>query len=977
MPTSWAQHKTVVEQQSRLEVEQIFSKAGDARDLEGNAPLLCADTKRVWFVLSGAVDLFLVDVEAGAPKGRRRHVARIEEGELFLEMPVLGSRDDDRQVGVLAVGVSGTRVGALAQDKLRALARGLGALDAVHGLLDIWVRRLAEAIAPPGGRPDAEPLGNGRHEVGPEPKIVTTTQKTMWFHQISGTLDYCGRVELAPLDVVRLLPLTRASWARVHPQGELRVLDAATFFRSDTEWLSFDYFHRVAVACLVRAREQERTEERHRVGARAALDRRLVEGALVTLARGDAEPALERAGEGAQMEAVFRALGAHLGISVRVPPPDVEASLEAFSRSCHLRTRRVVLKPGWWREAGEPMVASLDEDARPVALVPRRAGGYALHDPDAPEPTRVFGAIAERVHPVAHSVYRPFPARALAPVDLLKWSLAGTGYEMSLLLGAGLFIGLLGLAVPYAFGVMIDTFIPDAEAGLLLQMGLALVVVSLATLFAQLSRGLATVRAETRMASAIQAAVWDRLLALPVPFFRRFSAGDLALRANGIDRIRRALSGGALAGALSSLFSLASFGLLVYYDAGLALWALFVALVGVAIALGVGLASLRLARDHEHIDGQLAAQVLEYLTGISKLRIAGAERRAFARWAARFSDKRALILRLERLQNAYATVEALYPVLGTMLIFFLVTRRAMDLSTGQFVAFYAAYGTFVGSLTGLVSIALEQLEILPQWERARPILEAAPEVDEVKAFPGRLRGAIQVSRVHFRYEASSPPVLDGVDFEVKPGEMVAIVGGSGAGKSTLLRVLLGFETPSSGSVFYDGQDLETLDATEVRRQLGVVLQNGELMAGDLLSNIVGSRNVGLDEAWAAARAAGLAEEIEAMPMQMHTVVAQGGKSLSGGQQQRVQIARALVGKPRILLFDEATSALDERTQKVVSDTLDQLDATRIVIAHRLSTIRHADRIIVLERGRVAQAGTFEDLMSTPGPFRDLAERQIV
>ena len=219
-------------------------------------------------------------------------------------------------------------------------------------------------------------------------------------------------------------------------------------------------------------------------------------------------------------------------------------------------------------------------------------------------------------------------------------------------------------------------------------------------------------------------------------------------------------------------------------------------------------------------------------------------------------------------------------------------------------------------------------------------------------------------------------MLEDVSLTAEPGEFVAIVGPSGAGKSTVFRLLLGFERPETGTVSYDGQSLGELDARAVRRQLGVVIQNARILAGPIFQNIVGAANLTLDDAWEAARIAGIAEDIERLPMGMHTFISDAAAAFSGGQRQRLLIARAVVARPRVLLFDEATSALDNRTQAAVSSALEQLQATRIVIAHRLSTIQHADRIVVLERGRIVEQGHYDELMESDGLFASLARRQI-
>lgn len=298
------------------------------------------------------------------------------------------------------------------------------------------------------------------------------------------------------------------------------------------------------------------------------------------------------------------------------------------------------------------------------------------------------------------------------------------------------------------------------------------------------------------------------------------------------------------------------------------------------------------------------------------------------------------------------------------------------MSTGQFLAFNAAFSGLLGAMVGMTSTFLSVAEIIPLYERATPILKTLPEIDEVKTDPGHLTGELDISRIFFRYHEVGPLVLQDVSLRARPGEFIAVVGSSGSGKSTLLRLLLGFETPESGAIYFDGQDLAGLDVQSVRRQMGVVLQNSQLLPGNIFDNIVGSLPLTMDDAWEAAALAGLAEDIQQMPMAMHTAITAGSSTLSGGQRQRIVIARAIVNKPRIIIFDEATSALDNRTQAEVSRSLEGLNATRIVIAHRLSTIINADRIYVMDQGKIVQSGTYAELISQEGPFAEMAKRQL-
>jgi NHLM bacteriocin system ABC transporter ATP-binding protein len=546
-----------------------------------------------------------------------------------------------------------------------------------------------------------------------------------------------------------------------------------------------------------------------------------------------------------------------------------------------------------------------------------------------------------------------------------------------MLLAGGL-AGVFGMAVPLATAQIIDEVFPSAEVGLLFQTGAILAVFAIASALVQVVRGATALRVETRSSARLQAAVWDRLLRLPVEFFRAYSAGDLAMRANGINAIRRALSGTAIAAILSGLFSLLNFLVMIRIDPGLAFLAGALSLGSVAAAAGLGGASVLIHRSLARVDGRLSSLVVQILGGVSKLKVASAERRAFSVWSQLYAEKRTLALRIMTLEGALGVFNAAYPILVLLVVFASASeRRQGTLGTGAFLGFNAALTVFAGGLVALVDQAIELLRLLPQYERVRPILEAVPEVDDRKSTPGQLKGHIQMSRVSFRYSAEGQRVLDEVDIDITPGEFVAIVGSSGAGKSTVLRLLLGFERPESGGVFYDGQDLATLDVIAVRRQIGVVLQNGVPASGSIGDNILRSRQLGKEALWEAAGMAGLAEDIQRMPMKMQTVLSQGGGGLSGGQRQRLLVAAALVTKPKIIFFDEATSALDNHAQSTVTESLERLRATRVVIAHRLTTIRNADRILVLHRGKLAESGSYDELMKLPkGIFAGIAKRQI-
>ena len=376
-------------------------------------------------------------------------------------------------------------------------------------------------------------------------------------------------------------------------------------------------------------------------------------------------------------------------------------------------------------------------------------------------------------------------------------------------------------------------------------------------------------------------------------------------------------------------------------------------------------------------EGLVSGLLIELLGGIAKLRVAAAELRAFARWSDAFAKQRvasAGVLRMKALQTI--TTSAL-PFIGTIGIFYIAGGGADPLDVASFAAFSSAFGQFTSAILSMANALNTSIDILPLWARVRPVFEAPLEVERSRVDPGELLGSIAVRDLSFRYSEDGPWVVENVNFELKPGESLAIVGPSGSGKSTVLRLLLGLETPTRGGVFYDGKDLEELDLRLVRQQIGTVLEGSSLLPGSLYENIAGSAPLTPEQVMEAVRLAGLEADVAAMPMGLNSVVTEGASQISGGQRQRVMIARALVKRPRLLFFDEATSALDNRTQAIVAESVAKMNASRIVIAHRLSTIRDVDRIIVLEDGRIAETGTYDELMAKGGAFQRLAQRQLL
>lgn len=746
--------------------------------------------------------------------------------------------------------------------------------------------------------------------------------------------------------------------------------------------------HIQVLAALDDLERQANRSAWERLQAREAVNRQATQTALNQLATAFRSHGIEEeipVGSD-ELLVAMGAVGHALGVKVQPPPAtsaDPRDPLAEIARASRLQMRRVQLVRRWWRQDCGPLLAYTKAERRPVALLSEQGDCYCIFDPVARTRTPVNHRTARCLAAEAVTFYRPLPQPTHSALTLLQFALQGKGRILLTIALTGAVATGLGMLTPLTTGLLIDRAIPHADRGLLLQIGLGLGAAALGTTLFQLTQSFATLRLEAQADAATQAGLWDRLLNLQVAFFRQYATGDLQMRVTAVQQMRRILSGVTLQTLFASFFSLLNLVLLFCYSARLAGVALAIALVAVFVTTISGLASRRYLRPLQDLKGILLGSTVQLIGGVAKLRVAAAEQRAFAHWASEYGRQLQLTLKTQTIEDLAATFNLLLPTVSSLFLFW-VAVGLMDpatgnsrLSTGTFLAFNVAFTTFISGATALSGTLLNTVEIGVLWERVLPILKATPEVRQYQACPGKLKGQLAIERVSFRYGEGGPLALNGVSLRAEPGEFVALVGPSGSGKSTLLRLLLGFETPESGAVFYDGQNIAGLDMAAVRRQLGVVIQDGRINTASIFENISGGSLVTMADAEAAAQMAGFADDIAAMPMGMHTIISEGGSNLSGGQRQRLLVARALARKPRVLLFDEATSALDNRTQEIVTRSLDKLRVTRLVIAHRLSTIRNADRIYVMQEGRAIQQGTFESLAAEKGLFSQSIARQLV
>ncbi len=971
--------------------------------LGANRPFAMNDPERVHYVEHGHLDVFAVESRGGEVVGRRRFVARIPAGELaFGAAPLpLPARSGSAPRGKR--GKKGGRVepagrhGLLAvpsQDAVVVRGERAGisaeAFDlAATTWVDDWIGRLSDFVA------RDRPAPRHTHLLEADPDVPVPAGATLTAHHLDviwvtskAGLRYVGRGDVRVADPGPLVPVTERTWLEADEDARVTAVYTPTALLTGRLWPALDHFGTLVLrlALAADARDVDAQSARRRA---AKLARRASSATALQALRRVLRPKEEsrpRGSEHGPLREAARLVAEAVGVSLDPgghESADPARTLRAIAGRARMHVRWVTFEAGWWRKAGPPMVGfatHADGGRTPLALLSNDRGAYRAVDPTTGASFVVNADTAAGIDRRAAVFYAPLPEEARSVWQIVRFGLHGRWPDWRAVILGSAFTGLAAMVAPILTGQFLTEIVPRGEASAWLAAIGALVTVALGSGAFQIVRGLAMLRIQSRFDERSANAVWSRLMSLRTSFFRDYSAGDLALRAGGTDTIRRALAAAGASAATGAAFTVFSLALLFRLDWPMALFVtLLVCLQSLTVWL-LTLGRLRHERRGQRLAGDLNGFVVQVLGGLSKLRVANAEGHVLDRWARQYGEwRREKLVSQQWAAAGDAFVAAAQPLTlaGIFASVSLGLGRdadAFDLAT--FLSFHAAFGQLSAGVGSLTSVAAALTDILPTVERLRPILKAAPEprggVD-----PGDIKGDIEFDNVTFRYAPDPPNAVEGVSFRIRQGEYVAFVGPSGCGKSTLYRLLLGFERPDAGMVFLDGHSLTSLDMHAVRGRLGVVLQHGRVIAGTIYENIAGIAQVSLEDAWEAARAAALEDDIRAMPMGMRTRLPEAGAGLSAGQKQRLLIARALALKPRVLLFDEATSALDNRSQDRVQATLKDLGVTRLVIAHRLSSIRHVDRIHVLRDGRIVESGGHDELLRRNGLFAALAKRQLV
>ena len=621
------------------------------------------------------------------------------------------------------------------------------------------------------------------------------------------------------------------------------------------------------------------------------------------------------------------------------------------------------------------MVTSLADSGAVITVVRNGAGVYVYKDPKTGKNVTVHKPEEQKIGNEAYCFYRPLPLRSLTLKDLIRYMTDSVdSWDIASFIIASLMVTLVGMILPKLNHILMGEVVKYGSLQLLGAVMSFMLFAMISSFMLSIIKSFVQSRIRTKLSVNVQAAAMMRVLSLPAGFFKKYSSGELSQYLSYVNSLCTTLVDSIFSTAITGVFSLVYLTQIFSYAKSLVIPSLVVSVLTLGLSIAGNMAQSQINKELMEISAQERGLTYALMGGVEKIRLSGAENRVFTKWLdlyTRGADLKfnpPVLVKFQKVFNAAITLT------GTIVMYFIAVKSGV--SVADYYAFNTAYAYVSSALSAITSVALAAATVKPSLELIRPLMEAEPEKHSGRESVATITGNIELSHVTFRYEKEGRKIIDDLSLKIPARQYVAIVGKTGCGKSTLLRLLLGFEQPESGAIFYDRKDIQTLDLGSLRKLIGTVLQEGELFSGSIFENItISAPNLTLQEAWDAAEIAGIADDIRAMPMGMSTVLQEGGGGISGGQKQRIMIARAVAPKPKLLLLDEATSALDNITQKQVSDALDRMRCTRIVIAHRLSTIRHCDRILVMDGGKIVEDGKYEQLIEKGGVFAELVERQ--
>lgn len=656
--------------------------------------------------------------------------------------------------------------------------------------------------------------------------------------------------------------------------------------------------------------------------------------------------------------------------------------VEDMARMSHFPVRKLMLDPKWYQKEGGCLLAwmiSDDESAQPVACIPARWGGYRYLERSTGVWKKVDGKAAEKFLPQAYMIYKPFPSEKITAKKLLEYALGyfnfKDGAAYLLLCGVGMLISLL---LPTLTQLIYDKYLNFGDAHHIIQLCLVILVCNMSGLCFGIVRNLAVFRGISSAKYAVQAAAYDRLFNLTDSVFRQYEPADLGNRISGVGQIFDEIINQFSAAIMAAICSFAYLIVTVRYAPTMTLYGMGILLLGMLCIWPFIFFQKKYVGKQLDAESKMEAASYQFIDGVEKLKLAGAENKATAEFLKTYLNVKRCYTKSQRIMQVRVLLNLGITTILSAAFYYLAIFEENGLTVGAFLGFVSAFGGFSGAVLGLLDALASTGSITALFERAQPILQQVPEYEQQELVLDSLSGRIELDHVTFSYRKTEEPVLKDISVHIEPGEYVGIVGASGCGKSTLMKLLLGFESPDQGKIYFDGHDITKLNKRELRKKMGVVLQDGKVFGGSIYENItLTAPGASKESVLEAIRAVDLEMDVAAMPMGLQTYLTEGGSTISGGQQQRILLARTILGNPRVILLDEATSALDNVTQEKVCGSLEKLNATRIIIAHRLSTIKKCDRILVMQEGRIVESGTYQELMDKKQVFYELASRQMV
>ena len=653
----------------------------------------------------------------------------------------------------------------------------------------------------------------------------------------------------------------------------------------------------------------------------------------------------------------------------------VEEQLDYALRHYGMMRRNIALSEGWYKDAFGAIIAFTKDDFTPVAVLPNMFSGYSFTDPETGKRTKVNAKTAKLFDTEGICFYQPLPQKKLSIPDLLVYMKDCVSLsDLAVVLASTLAVTVVGMLLPEASRTLTGPVLTSGRTDAAMAMGIFILCTLITSQLISSVKDMVQTRLSSKISLGVEASMTMRLLSLPASFFRKYSPGELFVRSDSISQLCNTILNMVLSTGLTSLCSLVYIGQIFKFAPPLVGASLRIIAITAIVSVATTLIQVRINRKHMELSAKESGLTFSLITGIQKIRLAGAEKRVFSKWLSAYAESADPVYNPPTFIKVNTAINTAITLVSNIVLYSLAIENHIDQSS--YFAFTAAYGMVMGAFMSLSQIALVAAQIQPTLEMAEPFLSTEPETSQDKQILTSINGSVSLNHVSFRYTEDGPYILNDLSLNVRPGEYVAIVGRTGCGKSTLVRLLLGFEKPEKGAIYYSNNDLNDIDLPSLRKQVGTVMQDAGLFQGSIYENIViTAPQLSQDDAWEAAEAAGIADDIRAMPMGMHTMISEGQGGVSGGQRQRIMIARAIAPKPKLLIFDEATSALDNKTQKQVSASLDAMGCTRLVIAHRLSTIRHCDRIVVLDGGKIIEDGTYDELIEQSGFFAELVERQ--